>query len=68
MVVAREDAARLNALIAGLDRDKREIILLRFIGELTMQEIGAVVGKSDSTVHRQLMSALAILKERSHES
>jgi RNA polymerase sigma-70 factor (ECF subfamily) len=67
MVVAREDSAHLRAMIAGLDRGKREIILLRFVGELTMGEIAAVVGKSDSTVHRQLMSALAILKEQARE-
>lgn len=67
MVVAREDSARLRAMMAGLDRLKREIILLRFVGELTMGEIAAVVGKSDSTVHRQLMSALAILKEQARE-
>ena len=68
MVVAREDSARRRAMIVDLDRLKREIILLRFVGELTMGEIAAVVGKSDSTVHRQLMSALAILKEQARES
>ena len=67
LVLARDNTARLQALIDTLDPDQRDLIALRFVAGLTMQEIAVVVRKSDSTVHRRLTQALGLLKERSRE-
>jgi RNA polymerase sigma-70 factor, ECF subfamily len=64
----REEAqARVRALVGDLDDGEREIVLLRFVASLTLKEIGSVVGKSESSVHRVLKSALSTMKEQLHD-
>jgi RNA polymerase sigma-70 factor (ECF subfamily) len=64
----REEArARVQALVGNLGDREREIVLLRFVAGLTLKEIGGVVGKSESTVHRSLKSALCAMKEQFHD-
>lgn len=65
--IHNEELARLRALIAGLCPEERELITLRFMSGLTIEEIASVVGGSRSTVHRRLSHILQTLKERYSE-
>jgi RNA polymerase sigma-70 factor (ECF subfamily) len=66
-VLEREELLRLRELLVALDPEKRELIVLRFGAGLSLREIGAIVGKSDQAVHKQLTRTLQHLKERYHE-
>jgi RNA polymerase sigma-70 factor (ECF subfamily) len=66
-LVRREQEAEVRALVGRLLEDKREIVLLRFAGDLTLREIAAIVGKRESTVHHHLRAALDIMKEHYRE-
>lgn len=60
----RHEAMRhFDALIAPLDEDKRDLLSLRFVAELTTPEIARILGKSDAAVRVQLSRTLKILKE-----
>lgn len=59
----QEGLARLAALLATLDEERRELIRLRFAAGLTAREIGAVVGKSEAAVYKQLSRTLRLLEE-----
>jgi RNA polymerase sigma-70 factor (ECF subfamily) len=63
-MLRRETVERLRALLLRLNPDERELLALRFVGELTLQEIGLIVGKSESGVQRQLTRILRRLKEQ----
>lgn len=65
--VLREEAlARLRMLVGRLDAEKRELLALRFAGQLSAPEIAAVVGKSPEAVKRQLTRIVHALKEQYH--
>ncbi len=49
-VVRDEALGRLGALIGELGEAEQELLRLRFAGELTYAEIGAVVGRSEAAV------------------
>jgi RNA polymerase sigma factor (sigma-70 family) len=63
-MVDREAVERLRTLFLQLETEERELLILRFVGELTFKEIGLVVGKSESGVYRQLRRILHRLKEQ----
>lgn len=63
-VLRREDDARLAALIRALPALKREILALRFVGQLTVPEIAAVIGKREDATRKLLARTLQALKER----
>ena len=63
-VLRREALAELHALLAALDQEKRELLALRFAGQLSSPEIAAVVGRSPAAVKKQLTRILQSLKER----
>lgn len=50
-------------LVARLPQDQRESLLLRYAGGLTAREIGAVVGKREGAVQKQIERGLAALRE-----
>ena len=54
----------MRALLAGLPPEERELVTLRFVGGLKLEEIASVVGSRRSTVHRRLSAILRTLKER----
>lgn len=60
----RESLARLRRLVAGLDAEKRELLALRFAGQLSSTEIAVVVGKRPEAVKKQLTRILRALKEQ----
>jgi len=63
-VLDRERRATLAALIAGLSRDEREVLSLRFAAGLSSREIAAVVGASESAVKKRLTRLIHRMKER----
>lgn len=66
-VLRRESLDRMRALLAALPAREREMILLRFVAGLTLEETARVVGGRRSTVHRHLARVLETLKEKYRE-
>jgi len=66
-LLRREAYAPLYVLLAGLDTQTREVLILRFTAQLTLAEIGAVLGKSEDAARKQITRALHALKEQYHD-
>jgi RNA polymerase sigma-70 factor (ECF subfamily) len=66
-VVQQEALAHLHATLGSLDPGIRDLLLLRFLGQLTAAEIGAVIGTSPAAASKRLQRALQTLKEQYHE-
>lgn len=67
-VLRQEALAHLRQLVARLDPGKRELLALRFAGQLSASEIAAVVGKSPTAVKKHLTRILQSLKEQYHDA
>lgn len=63
-LLRQEARVRVRALLEDLTTAERELILLRFVAGLTFLEIAMAVGKSQSTVHREIKRILQLMKER----
>lgn len=66
-ILRREALGRLRELVAALDADTRELLVLRFTAGLTVADIAAVVGKSESATQKKLFRIIQSLKERYHD-
>ena len=66
-VVQQEALAHLHATLGTLDPATRDLLLLRFMGQLTVVEIGAAIGTSPAAASKRLQRALQTLKEQYHE-
>jgi RNA polymerase sigma-70 factor (ECF subfamily) len=66
-VVRQEALAHLNTTLETLDPATRDLLLLRFMGQLTTAEIGAAIGTSPAAASKRLQRALQTLKEQYHE-
>lgn len=66
-ILRRDDIAEARRLLASLDEETREAILLRFAGQLTLAEIGAALGISEEAARKRISRALHALKERFHD-
>lgn len=64
----REDLLHLRKLTAQLNTQNQEILILRFVSELTVAEIARVIGKSEGATKKQLSRLLQSLKEQYHEA
>jgi RNA polymerase sigma factor (sigma-70 family) len=62
-----ERSAELGALVRHLSDDQRDVVLLRFAGDLSFAEIGAVLKKNEPAVrmllHRGLRKLKAVLED-----
>ena len=58
------DPEEACAQLADLPDREREVIIARIWGELSFEQIGAVLGGSSSSVHRLYQSGMQILRER----
>jgi RNA polymerase sigma-70 factor, ECF subfamily len=67
IAVRRESNERIRRLLAGLDRDKLELVSLRFAAGLSSREIASVVGRSEAAVKQQLTRILRTLKEQAND-
>ena len=63
-----EDGARLTGAIAALPERLQTVLQLYFVEELNLAEIAAVLDVSVPRVHQLKAQAIAILRERLHES
>ena len=59
----RQTAARIDAAIATLPDDQREVFLMREAMDMSFAEIAAVVGASEPTVKSRMRYALGKLRE-----
>jgi len=66
-VVRQEELIRLRALLAALDAETREALILRFTAGLTLADVGAVIGKSEEATRKMIARALHTLKEQYHD-
>lgn len=63
LAIQREDAGRVSVLLGQLSDEKRELLALRFAGDLTIAEIAEMVGKNEEAVKKQLQRLVRWLKE-----
>jgi RNA polymerase sigma-70 factor (ECF subfamily) len=61
-LTARERKHELERALAGLGREAREIVQLRFVENLSYAEIAAVAGGSEAAVRGKVFRALARLR------
>lgn len=55
---------RVRDRLAGLPPDQRDVLLLRILGDLTIEQIAAALGKTDGAVKALQRRALASLRKR----
>ena len=53
---------RVHELLAGLSADQRDVLVLRIVGDLTVEQVGAVVGKRPGAVKALQRRGLASLR------
>jgi RNA polymerase sigma factor (sigma-70 family) len=62
-ILRSERATQVRSALAGLDESYREIVALRFFGDLSLAEIAATTGRPLNTVKTQLYRGLALLRD-----
>jgi RNA polymerase sigma-70 factor (ECF subfamily) len=62
--VQSEEARRLHALLAELPADQRAALVLRFFGDLSIDEIAALMGRSAGAIKMLIHRGMATLRER----
>ena len=60
---AAESRAHLAAALKGLNTEQREVLLMRFVDDMTMEEMAEALGIASGTVKSRLYKGLAILRE-----
>ena len=63
VAVRADDAAAVRSAVARLDEPYREIVALRFFGELSLGEIAAEADRPLATVKTQLRRGLLRLRQ-----
>jgi RNA polymerase sigma-70 factor (ECF subfamily) len=66
-VVQQEALAHLHTTLAVLDPATRDLLLHRFVGQLTVAEVATSIGISPAAARKRLQRALQTLKEQYHE-
>ena len=64
----REDMRRLSQCLAGLTEEDREIVRLKFAGELNNRQIAKLTGLSESNVGTRLFRAIRRLRDSFKET
>jgi DNA-directed RNA polymerase specialized sigma24 family protein len=62
-MVEEESLVRLRQQLVRLDSASRELLALRFAGQLTTPEIATVIGLSEAATRKRLSRLLHSLKE-----
>ena len=72
MAERHETQALVRAAIASLPADQADAVLLRFLGDLSLKEIGAAIGKTEgaikSLLHRAILSLRRTLLDGTQEA
>lgn len=63
-VQARIDAKMTLALLARIDKKHRDVIIMRYIDELSPKEIAEIIGETQNNVSVRLHRALGMLRKR----
>jgi RNA polymerase sigma-70 factor (ECF subfamily) len=69
-VIEDEERRNLQRLIQALEDEEQDLLRLRFVAELNYAEIGAVLGRNEAAVKKQVYRLLARLEsqlEASHD-
>jgi len=66
-VLHREDIERLRAVFATLRPDQRELLVLRFVAQLSVAEIAVVIGKGEAATQKKLHRLVRTVKEHYHD-
>ena len=61
-LIFTEQSADLERAMAQLGPDDRQVLVLRFVADLTSEEVGQVMGKAPGAIRMQQMRALAVLR------
>jgi RNA polymerase sigma-70 factor (ECF subfamily) len=61
------DAHAAAKALAELSADLREVMIAHLWGGLTFEQIGQLMGTSDSTAHRRYLAALASVRQKLRE-
>jgi RNA polymerase sigma factor (sigma-70 family) len=56
--------ARVYELCAGLSDDQREVLILRVVGDLTVEQVAAIIDKSVGAVKALQRRALQALRRK----
>jgi RNA polymerase sigma-70 factor (ECF subfamily) len=56
--LAAERRAALRSAVAGLGEPYREVVALRYFGELSLEEVAAATGRNLNTIKTQLRRGL----------
>ncbi|HNY80127.1 MAG: RNA polymerase sigma factor [Sedimentisphaerales bacterium] len=62
------DAHTAQEVLLTLPAEQREVVLLRIWGQLSLKQIGEVVGSPLTTVHSRYKAALTAIRERMEQS
>jgi hypothetical protein len=62
--VRSEEVRQLHALLADLPADQRAALVLRFFGDLSIDEIAALMGRSAGAIKMLIHRAITTLRER----
>ncbi len=63
-LAAREEEMRIERLLSLIPRDQAEVLRLRFLDELSVQEISEVLRRPEATVKSRLRYGLEKLRQR----
>jgi RNA polymerase sigma factor (sigma-70 family) len=61
---ARLDLERVTAILASLSGDQRDVLLLRIVGDLTVDEVARVIGKRAGAVKQLQRRGLAAIRKQ----
>lgn len=59
--VAASEGERVNTMLAGLSSNQRSVVLLRALGDLSVEQVAEVLGKTPRAVTRLQRRGLAVL-------
>ncbi len=66
LALARAEPARVEALLADLTEEQREVLALRILGDLTVEQVARVVGRRPGAVKALQRRGLAVLRKKFH--
>lgn len=66
-VLREEMRDRVRAALEGLKPDHREVLVLRYLEQMSVREIAAVMGISTGAVHMRQLRALELLRATLHD-
>lgn len=64
LVIQRQEMAQLAAVIQQLDADERELLRLRYVAELSFNEMAALLGRNQAAVKKSLYRLLARIQSQ----